>query len=417
VIDTASNQVIAEVLTDGKMPGGIALSSDGKYAYIPNTYDDREDYPCHITPLGCRLTVSVFFTESNSMGGAIDGIGAFPFGAAVSPDGTKLYVPNTYFFQNEQNLWGFFPVVAVIDTAERRVTTRILVTRGGQHVALSPDGNRLYLAGNEVVSVIDTTTNSELEAIWVGQNKSGADVTPDGKRLYVVELDDDAVSVIDTATNSVTATIGVGHFPSALGRFIGPADVPITPPPTFTITSTPTVTVTWTITLTRTITPTRTVSRTLIPTRTVTSTRTITPAPHPPCAGDCDGSGEVTVEDLVLGVGISLGRQSVAACPAFDADMDGVVTINELIAAVNAALHGCAAAVEPTSTPTNTCTPGANPAPGCGYEGPTFTRTKKSVTDTPTPRISLSVTPTLPSRRTAWNHAPARKGSTTMTPA
>lgn len=35
-----------------------------------------------------------------------------------------------------------------------------------------------------------------------------------------------------------------------------------------------------------------------------------------------------------------------------------------------------------TSTPTRTCTPGSNPAPGCGYEGPTFTMTPVR---TPTP--------------------------------
>jgi hypothetical protein len=36
----------------------------------------------------------------------------------------------------------------------------------------------------------------------------------------------------------------------------------------------------------------------------------------------------------------------------------------------------------PTTTPTRTCTPGFNPAPGCRYEGPTFTKTASR---TPTP--------------------------------
>ena len=52
----------------------------------------------------------------------------------------------------------------------------------------------------------------------------------------------------------------------------------------------------------------------------------------------------MTVDELIKGVNIALGTTSVDACPSFDADGDGAVTINELIAAVNRALNGCAAA-------------------------------------------------------------------------
>jgi hypothetical protein len=45
---------------------------------------------------------------------------------------------------------------------------------------------------------------------------------------------------------------------------------------------------------------------------------------------------------------------------------------------------GCGT-VTPTPTPTKTCTPGANPAPGCAYEGPTFTATHSPCHGAPTP--------------------------------
>ena len=57
----------------------------------------------------------------------------------------------------------------------------------------------------------------------------------------------------------------------------------------------------------------------------------------------------MTVDELIKGVNIALGTTSVDACPSFDANGDGAVTINELIAAVNRALTGCVG-VAATST-------------------------------------------------------------------
>ncbi|MBI4516800.1 MAG: S8 family serine peptidase [Deltaproteobacteria bacterium] len=61
------------------------------------------------------------------------------------------------------------------------------------------------------------------------------------------------------------------------------------------------------------------------------------------CVADCDGDGEVTVNELVTGVLIALGDAGIAACPRADRDDDGLVTIDELTAGVLAALHGCRA--------------------------------------------------------------------------
>ena len=48
------------------------------------------------------------------------------------------------------------------------------------------------------------------------------------------------------------------------------------------------------------------------------------------------------MDELIKGVNIALGSTSVDACASFDASGDGAVTIDELIAAVNRALNGCA---------------------------------------------------------------------------
>ena len=54
--------------------------------------------------------------------------------------------------------------------------------------------------------------------------------------------------------------------------------------------------------------------------------------------GDCNGDGVVTIEELIVGVNISLGNQPITNCPAYDTNGDGEVTIEELIQAVNNAL-------------------------------------------------------------------------------
>jgi hypothetical protein len=78
---------------------------------------------------------------------------------------------------------------------------------------------------------------------------------------------------------------------------------------------------------------------------TATATAVASPTPTAParCAGDCNGNGVVTINELITGVAIALGNQALAACTPLDRNGDGRITINELIAAVNAALVGCAA--------------------------------------------------------------------------
>ncbi len=77
-------------------------------------------------------------------------------------------------------------------------------------------------------------------------------------------------------------------------------------------------------------------------TYTASPAATSTPTPSPaPCTGDCDGNGEVTVDEIVRGVNIALGNFALSECPVFDPNQDGEVTIEELIQAVNVALNGC----------------------------------------------------------------------------
>ena len=85
----------------------------------------------------------------------------------------------------------------------------------------------------------------------------------------------------------------------------------------------------------------------------------VNPARGAVCPGDCNGDGQVQINELVTCVSIALETVPLTSCSACDVDGDGMVVINELVAAVNADLLGC--------NPAPTVTPGGpTPTPGAG---------------------------------------------------
>lgn len=76
------------------------------------------------------------------------------------------------------------------------------------------------------------------------------------------------------------------------------------------------------------------------------------------CGGDCDGDGMVTVSELITAVNIVLGGAALDACSAI-LPGGGTPSVSHLVAAVSNALCGCAPC--PTAPPTHT--PTATPLP------------------------------------------------------
>ena len=59
------------------------------------------------------------------------------------------------------------------------------------------------------------------------------------------------------------------------------------------------------------------------------------------CPGDCDGNRGVTINELLTLVNIGLGKATVAACSAGDANRDRTIRVNEVLGAVKHAVNGC----------------------------------------------------------------------------
>jgi hypothetical protein len=88
---------------------------------------------------------------------------------------------------------------------------------------------------------------------------------------------------------------------------------------------------------------------------TATPTPSATPSPEPPtpspspspslpavvCTGDCDGSHDVTVDEIVTLVAIALGTSEVSDCTAGDKDGSSTIEVDEIVAALRRSLDGC----------------------------------------------------------------------------
>ena len=205
VINTATNTVLGSPITVGSGAFGVAITPDGKYAYVANNHG---------------TTVSVINTATNTVIGPPIAVGNSPVGVAVTPNGKYVFVTN-----NSDN------TVSVISTATHSVVgPPIGVGNDPAGVVITPDGRFAYVANNgsgavnsNTVSVIDIATDTVVGSVTVGNKPLGIDVTPDGKYVYVTNSNDGTVSVINTATNKMVGSpIAVGSFPLAFGFFVGP---------------------------------------------------------------------------------------------------------------------------------------------------------------------------------------------------
>ncbi len=160
--------------------------------------------------------ISVINSKTNSVITTIP-VGGNPEGVAVSPDGNFVYVTNSAFFTSDRG------GVTVINTNNNSVITTIPVGRNPVGICISPDGSRVYVTNNSsfspdagTVSIINTTTNIVIAEITVGISPSGITISPDGSKVYVTNENSNSVSVISTTTNSVVATIRVGAYPNGI---------------------------------------------------------------------------------------------------------------------------------------------------------------------------------------------------------
>lgn len=60
-----------------------------------------------------------------------------------------------------------------------------------------------------------------------------------------------------------------------------------------------------------------------------------------PCVGDCEGDGQVTVDEVQRGVLVAVGLEAYSTCAAADGNEHGQVTVDELVRSVRNVLSSC----------------------------------------------------------------------------
>jgi YVTN family beta-propeller protein len=241
----AANGTLLNTVFGFDRPQGIAIAdSDGGWLFVANyrgssvaqvevsTWDI-----INFTGFGCYGEGAESLAFSNGMMYVVDnecsrvqvyeGEGGFqanfstdarPYGIAISPDGSTLYVSLTN---------GGREVIELLNSTTGSKVGEVDSNVTNQHpqgVALSPDGSTLYVANsdNGTVSVINVSAERINSTLLGFDQPSGLALSPDGSTLYVTNDGNDTVSVVSTASGDVVGTIGNVGLSDPKGVVVSP---------------------------------------------------------------------------------------------------------------------------------------------------------------------------------------------------
>lgn len=185
----------------GEIPTSVVVDAEGRRAYVLiwQRVAGVVETEIAVVDLPSRATVGEPLVVASSGSG----------GLALSPDGERLYLTDGR------------GAVSVIDTGARVVLGRpVSVGDGAGEIAVAPDGTRAYVANAAAgtVAVLDLGSLAVLDRpVPVGAAPEGLAVSPDSSRVYVANRGDGTLSVIDTATAGVVGEpVPVGREPTAV---------------------------------------------------------------------------------------------------------------------------------------------------------------------------------------------------------
>jgi YVTN family beta-propeller protein/autotransporter-associated beta strand protein len=278
-MDTATLALLPGIAT-GAQPAGVAVSSDGRHAYVANlaadtvtvidiatlsaiatvpvgdgpitvavSPDNRKGYVCSRND----EAITVLDLVTNAVTGTIPLAGLDPRSVAFAPSGATAYVVGNGVRRIDvaadavsgslalatasrdlvitpDGQLAFVSLeathqVQLLDLAAFTAGPVVAVGALPGELALAPAGTAVYVsnAGSDSVSVIDVAARTVIATIAVGAQPQGVAFDPDGRRAFVVNAAGSTVSIIDTATRTVTASAAVPGVPLAFGSsFITP---------------------------------------------------------------------------------------------------------------------------------------------------------------------------------------------------
>ncbi len=195
VIDMGPGTEVARIPT-GITPLSVLMTPDERYIFVANTGSGRGLSDNRITAIE---------TATHRVAATIE-VGEGPLDLALSTDGQLLYVTNS----NDKTI----SVIEVENLTERSRRIRVPAVDGPYGVAISPDGERLYVTdvGGHEVFVVHTARRTTINRIDVVSQPRSLVLSADGRRLYVsgggFENTRGGISVIATDSSRVGFTDG-----------------------------------------------------------------------------------------------------------------------------------------------------------------------------------------------------------------
>jgi len=203
-----TDRVIATVGV-GDSPAGIAITPDGRFAYVANDNNDGIMGGDTVSVIDLATNAVVATIVIPDFGSNLDQ----PYTVTINAAGTKAYITNS----NVNS-------ITIIDIATNTISGTITGFDGPSGMVITPDGNTAYVnnyggalgvgSGNgTTVRVVDLTTNTITGIpITVGLAPAALAITPNGKFVYVANYVDGnpgtgTVSIIQTSDNTVVGTI------------------------------------------------------------------------------------------------------------------------------------------------------------------------------------------------------------------
>jgi YVTN family beta-propeller protein len=186
VIDTTTHKVVATVPT-GKAPVNPTFTPDRQFVYVANSQTN---------------TITVIDVHTNKAK-EIPAGGDRPSGLAFSPQGDRLYVS---LISQDYTSPGS---VHSIDLATGKVTPDIRMGADPERVALTPDGQHLFVNNllDGTMAVVDTATNKIIATVMLGDLPFNPLMSPDGSVVYVGVMSAGHIAVVDTGTYQVVRTL------------------------------------------------------------------------------------------------------------------------------------------------------------------------------------------------------------------
>jgi DNA-binding beta-propeller fold protein YncE len=201
VVNVVTNRVETEIAFPATVSpqGGMAVTPDGKFIYAPVS-DSTPGAPAIIYAV---YVIDIAARKVSTMIALPDS----PVSVAVTPDGNSVYV-------------ALSASMVAIDILTNTIAANISFPAGTalDRIVIDPAGRYVYATNQGPnIAVVDTITNRYVDQIKVAPMVSGTTslrISGDGRLLYSVDQGDPFVNLIDTVTRTVLSRTRITTFPA-----------------------------------------------------------------------------------------------------------------------------------------------------------------------------------------------------------